>query len=63
MAMTPPHYLANLLNHRYRDQKLNQDQLEKAIEHSNAYHPEAMSFIVQYQAKVLHSKNIYSQIR
>lgn len=49
--MTPYHYLANLLDHRYRGQKLNQNQVEEALEYAAAYHPEAMSFIILYQAQ------------
>lgn len=51
MAMTPPHYLANLLDHRFRGQKLSQDQLEKALQYAAIYHLDAMPFIIQYQAK------------
>jgi hypothetical protein len=57
MAMTPYHYLANLLDHRYRGQKLKQKQLEEALEYAAAYHPEAMRFIILYQAES--SENIY----
>lgn len=51
MAMTPFHYLANLLDHRYKGQKLNQNQTEEALEYAAAYHPEAMPFIILYQAQ------------
>lgn len=51
MAMTAPHYLANLLDHRFRGQKLNQGQLEEALQYAAAYHPDALPFIIQYQAK------------
>lgn len=51
MAMTPFHYLANLLDHRYRGQKLNQNQVEEALEYADTYHPEAMPFIILYQAQ------------
>lgn len=51
MAMTPSHYLANLLDHRFTGQKLKQDQLEEALQYAATYHPDAMPFIIQYQAK------------
>ncbi|XP_011860419.1 PREDICTED: uncharacterized protein LOC105557715 [Vollenhovia emeryi] len=51
MAITPPHYLANLLDHRFRGQKLSQDQLEEALEYAATYHAEAMPFIINYQSK------------
>ena len=51
MAMTPFHYLANLLDHRYRSQKLNHNQVEEALEYADTYHPEAMPFIILYQVQ------------
>lgn len=51
MAMTPFHYLANLLDHHYRGKKLSQNQVEEALEYAAAYHPEAMPFIILYQAQ------------
>ncbi|KYM98418.1 hypothetical protein ALC62_10871, partial [Cyphomyrmex costatus] len=51
MVITPYHYLANLLDHRFRGQKLNQDQVEEALEYASSRYPEAMPFIIQYQAK------------
>ncbi|KYN18715.1 hypothetical protein ALC57_08967, partial [Trachymyrmex cornetzi] len=51
MAITPYHYLANLLDHRFRGQKLNKNQVEEALEYASSRYPEAMAFIIQYQAK------------
>lgn len=51
MAMTPYHYLANLLDHRFRGEKLNPNQLEMAMEYVHLYHPEALAIIINYQAK------------
>ncbi|KYQ47476.1 hypothetical protein ALC60_13501 [Trachymyrmex zeteki] len=51
MAITPYHYLANLLDHRFRGQKLNQDQIEETLEYASSRYPEAMPFIIQYQAR------------
>lgn len=60
MAMTPFHYLANLLDHCYREQKLSQNQEEEALEYAAAYHPEAMPFIILYQAQSHHLENLFS---
>lgn len=51
MAMTPVHFLANLLDHRFRGNKLSQGQLETAMEYVETYHPEALPTIINYQAK------------
>lgn len=63
MAMTPFHYLANLLNHCYREQKLNQNQVEEALEYAAVYHPGAMPFIILYEAQSHHLENIYFQLK
>lgn len=49
--MTPSHYLANLLDHRFRGKSLSQSQLEEALEYAATYHPETMPFIINYQSK------------
>ncbi|KAJ8911975.1 hypothetical protein NQ315_003253 [Exocentrus adspersus] len=51
MAITPAHYLANLLDHRFKGNKLSQEQREQALEYASTYYPETMPFIVTYQAE------------
>lgn len=55
MAMTPAHYLANLLDHRFRGFQLSQEQLDEAMEWSICItlQPDVMS----YQAKSSPFKN------
>ncbi|KYQ55645.1 hypothetical protein ALC60_05460 [Trachymyrmex zeteki] len=36
MAMTPFHFFANLLDHRYRGEKLSQNQVEEALQYAAA---------------------------
>lgn len=57
MAMTPAHYLANLLDHRFRGLQLSQEQLDEAMEYVNSYHPAAMPDIMSYRAKTSPFKN------
>ncbi|XP_011633698.1 uncharacterized protein LOC105424896 isoform X1 [Pogonomyrmex barbatus] len=51
MAMTPAHYLANLLDHRFRELQLREEQLDEAMEYINLYHPAAMPDVISYRAK------------
>ena len=51
MALTPAHFLANLLDHRFRGNKLTQEQIETGMEYVETYHPEALPIIINYQAK------------
>ncbi|XP_045463819.1 uncharacterized protein LOC123673377 [Harmonia axyridis] len=51
MALTPAHFLANLLDHRFRGNKLSQEQIETGMEYVETYHPEALPIIINYQAK------------
>ncbi|EZA58857.1 hypothetical protein X777_01032 [Ooceraea biroi] len=57
MVMTPAHYLANLLDHRFRGLQLNQEQLDEAMEYVNSYHPAAMPDVMSYRAKTFPFKN------
>jgi len=57
MAMTPAHYLANLLDHRFRGIQLSEEQLDEAMEYVNSYHPAAMPDIISYRAKTSPFKN------
>lgn len=57
MAMTPAHYLANLLDHRFRGLQLNQEQLDEAMEYVNLYHPAAMPDVISYRAKTFPFKS------
>lgn len=49
--MTLSHYLTNLLDYCFKGQKLNQDELEEVLQYAVIYHPDAVPFILQYQAK------------
>lgn len=59
MAMTPAHYLANLLDHRFRGLQLSQEQLDEAMEYVNSYHPAAMPDVMSYRAKTSPFKNYF----
>lgn len=52
MAMTPAHFLANLLDHRFRRANLTQEQLDSALEYATSYYPAAMPHIINYRAKI-----------
>ncbi len=51
MAMTAPHYLANLMDPRYRGMKLTQEQIHEALEYASDYHPAAMPTLLKYRAE------------
>lgn len=51
MALTPPHFLANLLDPRYTGSKLNQEQLDATMEYVVVYHPNVMPEIIKYRAR------------
>lgn len=51
MAITPGHYLANLLDHRFMGENLTQHQRDTAMEYAETYFPDAMPTIINYQAK------------
>lgn len=51
MAITPAHYLANLLDHRFMGENLTQHQRDTAMEYAETYFPDAMPTIINYQAK------------
>jgi len=57
LATTPAHYLANLLDHRFRGFQLSEEQLGEAMEYVNSYHPAAMPDIISYRAKTSPFKN------
>lgn len=51
------HYLANLLDHRFRGLQLSQDQLDEAMEYVNLYHSAAMPDVISYRAKTFPFKD------
>lgn len=51
MAMTPAHFLAHLLDPRYRGEKLELCQRDEAMEFLSSYHMEALPDILNYIAK------------
>lgn len=52
MAMTPAHFLVNLLNHRFAAKKLKDEQLNQAMEYANIYYPDTLPQILAYRAKI-----------
>lgn len=57
MAITSTHYLANLLDHRFRGLQLREEQLDEAMEYVKSYHPAAMSDVMSYRAQTSPFKN------
>lgn len=57
MAMTPAHFLSNILDHRFRGNKLNAEQVEEAMEYVANFYPNCVPVIMAYQAKVAPFKN------
>eukprot|EP00102_Acyrthosiphon_pisum_P018457 XP_008190223.1 PREDICTED: uncharacterized protein LOC100569569 isoform X2 [Acyrthosiphon pisum] len=51
MAMTPAHFLANLLHPQYRGLKLNEEQHDAAFNYANLYHPNVVNEIILFQAQ------------
>lgn len=53
MAVTPFHFLANIVDHRYQGKLLNQTQIESAMEYLSVSvnEPQVLSDILKYRAK------------
>ncbi|CAI6351030.1 unnamed protein product [Macrosiphum euphorbiae] len=53
MAMTPAHFLANLLHPQYRGLQLSEEQHDAAFNYANLYHPNVVNEIISFQAQSL----------
>lgn len=51
MAMSPAHFAANLLHPKFMGNNLRSEQISEALSFIEAYHKEAMPFVVKYRAK------------
>lgn len=51
MAMTPSHFLANLLHPLYKGERLSENQMEIAMEYVDSLHPAVMPEILKYKAQ------------
>lgn len=52
MAMTPAHFLAHILDPRFRGATLDQEHIDSAMEYLENYHPTVMPEVIKYRAKV-----------
>lgn len=50
MAMSPAHFAANLLHPKYRGENLTSEDISEALLFIEAYHREAMPYVVKYRA-------------
>lgn len=63
MAITPAHYVAHLLDHRFCGQGLSNDQLDIAMEFITNYSPDALPDILSYKAKTTPFKDyLFSEV-
>lgn len=51
MAMTPCHYLANILDPKYKGQHLNEEEMDQGMNYVLEYHPEIMCEILKFKAQ------------
>ncbi|CAI6359721.1 unnamed protein product [Macrosiphum euphorbiae] len=49
--MTPYHYLANILDPKYKGQHLNEEEMDQGINYVLEYHPEIMCAIFKFKAQ------------
>lgn len=50
-AMTPVHFLAHLMNPKYKGEKLSQDQEESAREYLQALNPKYLQYTIQFKSE------------
>lgn len=50
MALTPSHFLANLLDPRFKGKQLVQHQIDDAMDHVGIYYPDAIGDILKFRA-------------
>ncbi|CAI6375915.1 unnamed protein product [Macrosiphum euphorbiae] len=51
MAVTPPHFLANMLGPKYNGTRLSEDESDSALQYVYSYHPNVLAEIINYQAQ------------
>lgn len=61
MAITPAHFLANLLNPRFRRNILNQEQLDSAMGFVDSFYSTVKAEVIHYRAKSAPSRTVCVQ--
>ncbi|KAL4092430.1 hypothetical protein QTP88_026931 [Uroleucon formosanum] len=51
MAVTPPHFLANMLDPKHNGSRLSEEESDSALQYIYSYHPNIMAEIINYQAQ------------
>ncbi|KAL4154529.1 hypothetical protein QTP88_000387 [Uroleucon formosanum] len=51
MAVTPPHFLANVLDPKHNGSRLSEEESDSALQYIYSYHPNIMAEIINYQAQ------------
>ncbi|KAL4083282.1 hypothetical protein QTP88_028611 [Uroleucon formosanum] len=51
MAVTPPHFLANMLDPKHNGSCLSEEESDSALQYIYSYHPNIMAEIISYQAQ------------
>lgn len=51
MTMTPCHYLANILDPKYKGQRLHEDEIDQGMNYLIKYHPRVMSEVLKFKAQ------------
>lgn len=51
MAVTPPHFLANMLDPKYNGTRLSEEESDSALQYIYSYHPSVLAEIINYQAQ------------
>ncbi|KAJ8875590.1 hypothetical protein PR048_023486 [Dryococelus australis] len=51
IAMNKAHFLANLMDPRFRGERLSEEQLYSAMEYALTYYSDAMPDLIEYKAK------------
>lgn len=62
LGITPYHLLGYILDPRFKGKYLNQEQMDEALNYTNAYYPTVMAEIITYQAEgVPFSKYLFEE--
>lgn len=51
VAMTNAHFLANIMDPRFRGERINEEEYDAAMEYAAVYHPDCMPDLIKFKAK------------
>jgi len=51
MAVTPPHFLANMLDPKHNGSRLSEEESDSTLQYIYSYHPNIMAEVINYQAQ------------